>query len=65
MRDHGGGGGAGDGAFGAADVLPAEEELAVEVGDVDGVEVDYFDVEEAGEGEVFEEFAADAAGTDQ
>jgi hypothetical protein len=39
--------------------------LAVEIGNVDGVEVDYLDVTEAGEGQVFEEFAADAAGSDE
>lgn len=32
--------------------------MAVEIGHVDGVEVDYLDVTEAGEGQVFEEFAA-------
>lgn len=39
-----------------------EEELSVEVGDVDGVHVDDVQVLEAGEGEVLEELAAQAAG---
>jgi predicted PilT family ATPase len=42
-------------------MLVAEEELAVEVAEVDGVEVDNVDLAEAGEDEVLEQFAADAA----
>lgn len=48
----------------SADVLVPEEELAVEVGEVDGVEVDYVDLGEAREGEVLDDLAAQAAGAD-
>jgi len=47
-----------------ADVLLSEEELAVEVGHVDGVEVDHVDLAEAHEREVLEQLAAEAAGAD-
>ena len=39
-----------------------EEELAVEVGDVDGVHVNDAQLLEAGEGEILEELAAEPAG---
>jgi len=42
-------------------MLIAEQELAVEVAEIDGVEVDDVYLAEAGEGEVLEEFAANAA----
>ena len=45
-------------------MLLLEEKLAVEVGHVDGVQVDDLDVLEAGEHDVLEELAADAAGPD-
>lgn len=54
----------GDGGFGLAYVGGAEEELAVEVCEVDCVEVDEMDVPEAGEGEVFEQLAAQTTGAD-
>jgi hypothetical protein len=50
--------------FTVADVVSAEEELSVEVGDVDGVHVDDVYVAKACEGEVFEELAAETAGAD-
>jgi len=43
----------------------SEEKLAVEVAEVDCVEVDDVDFAEAGEGEVLEKFAADPAGADE
>lgn len=46
------------------DICLSEEELTVQVGEVDRVEVDDLDVSESDEDEVFEEFAADAAGAD-
>jgi hypothetical protein len=46
------------------DMFVSEEELAVEVAEVDGVEIDDVDFAEAGQGEVLEEFAADAASAD-
>lgn len=51
--------------FGFLDVLEAEEELAVQVGEIDGVQVDDVDVAEAGEEEVLEQLAADTAGADE
>jgi len=42
-------------------VLIAEQELPIEVAQVDGVEVYDVDFAEAGENEVFEELAANAA----
>jgi hypothetical protein len=41
-------------------VLVAEQELAIEVAQVDGVEVDDVDLAKAGEDKVLEELAADA-----
>jgi hypothetical protein len=41
-----------------------EEELAIEVGDVNGVHVDNVDVAKAGEGKVLQEFASQATGAD-
>jgi hypothetical protein len=43
----------------------SEEELAVEVAEVDCVEIDDVDFAEASEGEVLEKFAADPAGADE
>ena len=40
------------------DMMRTKEKLTVEVGDVDGVHVDDVDLAKAGEGKVFEEFAA-------
>ena len=40
----------------------AEEELTVQVGDVDGVEIDHLDVLEAAQREGLEQLAPDAAG---
>lgn len=47
--------------FGLLDMLVAEQELAVEVAEVDGVEVDNVDLAKAGEDEVLKQLAADAA----
>lgn len=59
-----GGGLAGDQSLGLLDVCMTEEELAVEVGQVDCVEVDDMDLAKAGADEVLEEFAADATSAD-
>lgn len=48
--------------LGLLDVLMAEEELAIEVAQVDCVEIDNVDFAKPSKGEVLEEFAADAAG---
>ena len=48
--------------LGHADVSLAEEELTVQVGDVDGVEIDHLDVLEAAQREGLEQLAPDAAG---
>lgn len=50
--------------FAVADIVGAEEELSVEVGDVDGVHIDDVYVAKAGEGKVFEELTAETAGAD-
>jgi hypothetical protein len=47
--------------LGLLDVLIAEQELPVEVAEIDGVQVDNVDLAEAGEDEILEQFAADAA----
>lgn len=59
------GGIAGHDGLGLFDVLVAEEELSVEVGEVDGVEVDDVYFAEAALDESLEQFAADAAGADE
>lgn len=46
-------------------VLMAKEELAVEVAKVDGIKVNYVDLAKACQGEVLEEFAANATGTNK
>jgi hypothetical protein len=43
-------------------VLVAEEELAIEIAQINRVEVDDVDLAEAGQDEVLEQLAADAAG---
>lgn len=50
--------------LGLFDVLVPEEELAVEIGKVDGVQVYDVNVAESGEHEVLEQLAADAASAD-
>ena len=45
----------------AADVVRSEEELAVEIGIVDGVEVDHGDEGEAGEHQILHQLATDPA----
>lgn len=50
--------------FGLFDVLVAEEELAVQVAEVDGVEIDDMDLAKAGQGEVLEQLAADSSSSD-
>ena len=62
-RVEGADGVAGHEGLGVADVLAAEEELAVEVGHVDGVEVDDGEVEEARQHERLQQLTADAART--
>ena len=52
-------------SFRLLDVFVSEEELAVEVAQVDGVEIDDVDLAEAGQSEVLEQFAADAACADE
>lgn len=47
-------------SLGLLDVLVAEEELPVQVGEVDGVEVNDVDFAEAGKHKVLEQLAADA-----
>lgn len=42
----------------------AEEELAVEVGEVNRVEIDQVDLAKAGADEILEELAANATGAD-
>jgi len=49
--------------LGAVDVILAKQELAVEVGVIDGVEVDDRQVFEAHEHEILHELAADTAST--
>ena len=39
----------GDSCFALANVLAPEEELAVQVADIDGVQIDYLDFSEAGQ----------------
>ena len=53
-----------DEGLGLAHVVLAEEELAVEVADVDGIQVDDLEVAEPAEDEVLEELAPDAPGPD-
>ncbi len=45
-------------------MLLAEEKLPVEIAEVDRIEVDNVDLAKAGENEVLEEFASDAASAD-
>ena len=51
-------------SLGFLDVFVAEEELAVQIREVDRVEIHNVDLAEASEDEILEELAADAAGTD-
>lgn len=51
-------------SLGLLDVLLVEQKLAVQVGEVDGVEVDDMDLAKAGEDEVLEQFASNATGAD-
>ena len=44
--------------------MPREEELAIQVGVVDGIEVDHGDRIEASQDEVLHQLAADATGAD-
>lgn len=46
-------------------MLVSEEELAIQVAQVDGVQVDEVDFAEAGQQQVLEQFAADPAGADE
>lgn len=50
--------------FGPSDMLVSEEELAVEVTEVDCIKVDNVNLRETGQGEVLQQFAADATCTD-
>lgn len=54
-----------DNGFWFLDVFLSEEKLAIEVGEIDGVEVDNMYFAKASEDEVFEEFATDASGANQ
>lgn len=49
--------------FGFLDVFEAEQELAVEITQIDCVEVDDMDFAESGEQEVLQQFASDATST--
>eukprot|EP00586_Coscinodiscus_wailesii_P019659 CAMPEP_0172510016 /NCGR_PEP_ID=MMETSP1066-20121228/225444_1 /TAXON_ID=671091 /ORGANISM="Coscinodiscus wailesii, Strain CCMP2513" /LENGTH=71 /DNA_ID=CAMNT_0013288803 /DNA_START=1118 /DNA_END=1333 /DNA_ORIENTATION=- len=53
-----------DFGFGVAHVLLPEEELAVQVRDVDTVQVDHVYVRNARHGQVFEEFTAQSSRAD-
>jgi hypothetical protein len=46
-------------------VLVSEEELAIQIAQVDGVQVDDVDFAEAGQQQVLEQFAADPAGANE
>jgi hypothetical protein len=46
-------------------MLVAEEELAIQVTEIDCIEIDDVNLAEAGEDEVFEQLAADAAGSNK
>ena len=50
--------------LGAADVLRAEEELTIEIGVVDRVQVDHRDVAEPSQHKVLDQLTSDASGTD-
>lgn len=50
--------------LGLTDVLPAEEELSVQIRHFDRVEIDHTDGAKAAQSQGFQEFAADAAGSD-
>ena len=47
------------------DVLLPKEELAVEITQVDGIQVDDMNFAETGQDQVLEELATDSAGTDE
>ena len=64
-RQHIQGGLARNGALGHADMMPAEEKLTIEVGDVNGVQVDHFHVCESCQGEVLEKFTADSSSSNE
>lgn len=64
IRDHGTNRGCRFGCLGLADVMAAEKELAVEIGEVDGVQIDHGDGTETNGSEVFHQFASDAARAD-
>ena len=55
---------ASDQSFGLLDVGMAKEELAVEVGQVNSVEINQVDLAEASTDKVLEKFAANATGAD-
>ena len=46
-------------------MLASEQELAVEVAQIDRVQIDNVYLAKAGENEVLEQFAADTSGADQ
>ena len=46
-------------------MMPAEEKLTIEVGDVNGVQVDHFHVCESCQGEVLEKFTADSSSSNE
>ena len=55
----------GDRAFRLPHVARPKQKLAIEIGNIDRVEIDDGDPGESGEGEVLEQFAPDAAGADE
>mmetsp|Transcript_8793 Transcript_8793/g.18943 ORF Transcript_8793/g.18943 Transcript_8793/m.18943 type:complete len:226 (-) Transcript_8793:63-740(-) len=51
--------------LGHADVMTPKQELSIQIAHIDGIQIDDFDVAKAAQGEVFEELASDAAGSDE
>ena len=47
-------------ALGLSNVVTAKEELTIQIGDVNGVEIDHFNVTKPGEREIFQQLAANA-----
>jgi hypothetical protein len=52
-----------DQCFGLLDMLMSKEELAIQVGEIDGVKVDDVDLAEACKHEVLEQLTSNASGT--
>lgn len=52
-------------SLGFLDVFMSEKKLSIEVTEIDSIEIDDVNFAEASQDEVFEKFAADAAGADK